>query len=189
MDSFRADAGLLDGVATLGTGSVVERLWTRPACTVIALDATAVSAASNTLAATARAKISLRVAPGDSGAQALSQLVSHLEAHAPWGAQVTVTPGGVAEPCELPTDGPFTRVARAALGEAFEAAAVEIGQGGTIPLVAELAAAYPEAEIVLTAVADPDSLAHGADESLPLADFAAACRAEAAMLAGFAELQ
>jgi hypothetical protein len=41
---------------------------------------------------------------------------------------------------------------------------------------------------LVTAVADPDSRAHGSNESLHLADFAAACLAETLMLDAFAQI-
>ncbi|MFP5283255.1 MAG: peptidase dimerization domain-containing protein, partial [Actinomycetes bacterium] len=184
-----AESGILPGVDYLGAGSVVERMWTRPACAVLAIDTTAVADASNTLLPTARAKVSLRVAPGDSAAAARTALTTHLQAHAPWGAQVTVIPGDVAEPSSLPDQGPYVDAARSALTEAFGVPVVTVGQGGSIPLVAELAAAYPDATILVTAVADPDSRAHGADESLGLADFRSACQAEARMLQAFAAVR
>lgn len=181
-DRLVAESGLLDGVAQLGEGRVVERMWTRPACSVLALDAARVEAASNTLIPSARAKVSLRVAPGDSAATAQQKLLTHLRTHAPWGAQVEVTSGDVAEPFALPDTGPYVHAACEALEAAFGVASVTIGQGGSIPLVAELAVSYPEAAILVTAVADPDSRAHGADESLGLADFRSACLAEAILL-------
>jgi hypothetical protein len=58
-----ADSGLLDGASEVGSGSVPQRLWAKPANTVIGIDITSVAAASNTLIPRARAKISVRVAP------------------------------------------------------------------------------------------------------------------------------
>ena len=77
-DRLRAEAGFLDGVREIGSGSVVERLWTKPAISVIALDATRVADASNTLLPVARAAVSMRVAPGDDAARALGKLKEHL---------------------------------------------------------------------------------------------------------------
>src|SRR6516162_3710154 len=95
---FRADAGLLDGVHLTGTGGLTERLWAGPAVAVIGVDAPSVQAASNTLIPVARAKVSMRVAPGDDAARARDALADHLRAHAPWGAQVTAPPGAAAAP-------------------------------------------------------------------------------------------
>ncbi len=82
-DRLRAESGVLPGVDYLGDGSVVERLWNRPAVAVIALDTTPIARASNTLIPSARAKISLRVAPGDDARRALGCLRAHLESTRP----------------------------------------------------------------------------------------------------------
>ena len=111
-ERLRSEAGLLDGVEWLGEGSLVERLWCRPALAVIALDATRVAAASNTLIPAARAKISLRVAPGDDAHAALGRLTEHLYEHAPWGAHVEVVDGDVGQPAQIPFAGPYARAAR-----------------------------------------------------------------------------
>ena len=186
-ERLRAESGVLEGVDYLGSGSVVERLWNRPALAVIALDTTSVAQASNTLIPCARAKISLRVAPGDDARRALRCLRAHLETHAPWGARVTVTDGDTGEPAEIPFSGPVAEAARAAYATAWGREPVLIGQGGSIPLVAEFADAFPEAAILVTAVGDPDSRPHGIDESLHLGDFAAACVAETLFLAELAD--
>ncbi len=186
-ERLRAESGVLEGVDYLGSGSVVERLWNRPALAVIALDTTSVAQASNTLIPSARAKISLRVAPGDDARRALRCLRAHLETHAPWGARVTVTDGDTGEPAEIPFSGPVAEAARAAYATAWGREPVLIGQGGSIPLVAEFADAFPEAAILVTAVGDPDSRPHGIDESLHLGDFAAACVAETLFLAELAD--
>ncbi|MCW2811711.1 MAG: dipeptidase [Friedmanniella sp.] len=187
-DRLRAESGLLDGVSWIGDGSAVSRLWCRPAIAVIGLDTTPVARASNTLIPAARAKVSLRLAPGDDAARAMGHLVAHLESHAPWGARVAVTPGDLGEPSTVPFAGPYAEVARQAFTTAWGVAPVFVGQGGSIPMVADFSAAYPDATVLVTAVGDPHTRAHGADESLHLGDFAAACRAETLMLAGFAQV-
>ncbi len=187
-DRLRAESGQLDGVAWTGTGSLVERLWCKPAIAVIALDATRVDRASNTLLPSASAKISLRVAPGDDADAALDRLTEHLQAHAPWGAHVRVEPGDTGQPARIPFTGPYADAAGAAFREAWGVAAVFTGQGGSIPMVASFQDAYPGATVLVTAVADPDSRPHGANESLHLGDLERACVAEAAMLARFAEI-
>ncbi|GAB3749440.1 dipeptidase [Microlunatus parietis] len=181
-ERFRAESGMLDSVRTLGEGSVGQRLWEKAAIAVIALDATPVAKASNTLHATARAKISMRLAPGDDAPRALRNLTEHLTANAPWGAQVTVTPGDLGGPSRIPFEGPIAAALGGAITEAWGVEPVLVGQGGSIPMAAEFAIAYPEAAIFLTAVGDPQCRAHGIDESLHLGDFRAACLAEALFL-------
>ena len=185
-ERFRAEAGVLDGVALIGSGEITERMWTRPALSVIGLDATPVAEASNTLIPSARAKVSLRVAPGTDSEAAYAALERHLVDHAPWGAQVSVTRGEVGSAYAIDATGPAYDAARAAFAAAWGTDPVHIGVGGSIPFVAEFAEAFPDAAILVTGVEDPDSRAHGANESLHLAEFEKVCLAEALLLASLA---
>lgn len=185
-ERFRREAGVLDGVRLLGEGSIAERLWAKPTATVLAIDAPRVSEASNTLQPVARAKVSVRLAPGDDAARAHTALAEHLRKHAPWGVHVEVREGDLGEPYAIPATGPAYDAAREAMREAWGREPVDIGVGGTIPFIAEFARAFPEASILVTGVEDPDSRAHGADESLHLGEFERACIAEALLLAKLA---
>jgi acetylornithine deacetylase/succinyl-diaminopimelate desuccinylase-like protein len=184
---LRADAGLLDGVRLTGSGGLTERLWARPAVTVIGIDAPTVGAASNTLIPAARAKVSMRVAPGDDVTRARAALASHLQAHAPWGVHVTTEPGSTAAPYTAQTGGKAYQAMRSALAEAWGAPAVDMGAGGSIPFVTAYAEVFPDAEILITGVEDPDTRAHGANESLHLAVLERACLAETLLLHRLAE--
>jgi acetylornithine deacetylase/succinyl-diaminopimelate desuccinylase-like protein len=179
---LRAEAGVLDGVDLVGTGSVADRLWTKPAISVVGLDATRTSDAANVLIHTAKAIVSMRIAPGDDPKQALEALTEHLRTRVEFGARVTVNPGSLGAPCELDSSTPAYEAARDALTEAFGAAPVELGVGGSVPFIAELAEVFPDATVLVTGVEDPDSRAHGVDESLHLGQFAKACLAEVLLL-------
>ncbi len=179
---LRADAAVLDGVQLIGTGGLTDRLWARPSVTVIGIDAPSVAAASNTLIPAARAKVSLRVAPGDDVTRASDALAAHLKAHAPWGVHVTVRQAATAAPYTVPTGGTAHRAAQWALAEAWGTPAADVGGGGSIPFVTGYAELNPGAEILITGVEDPDTRAHGANESLHLATFERACVAEALLL-------
>lgn len=181
-DELRAQAGMRPGVDLLGTGTLTSRLWTRPAISVLGIDAPPVEGAINQLVPRARARISVRLAPGDDPARAFRALRAHLLAHAPWGAELTVTEGARAAPFVLRTGGPGDRAFRRACREAWGVDPVEIGVGGSIPFVAAFAAIFPEAELLLTAVGDPTSAIHGPNESQDLDDLRKACLAEALTL-------
>ena len=89
---------------------------------------------------------------------------------------------GVAVDGELPCS-PGAGIGRGPLGAAWpESTPVAVGVGGTVPLVHLLASAYPRAAILVTGVEDPDTRAHGYDESLHLGDFRNTCLAEAVLL-------
>lgn len=183
-DRLRSESGLADGVRMVGSGTVVDRLWTKPAVAIVGLDAPRVSGASNTLVPSARAKVSLRIAPGDDPHRAMDLLADHFERWAPWGARLTFIPGDVAQPVHIDADGEVYDVARDALRVAWDGVdPVDIGGGGSIPFIATFQEAFPEAAVLVTGVEDPDTRAHGADESLHLAEFERACLAEALLLA------
>jgi acetylornithine deacetylase/succinyl-diaminopimelate desuccinylase-like protein len=183
-EQVREEAGLLDGVREVGSGSVPQRLWAKPAITVIGIDTTSIDKSSNTLIPRARAKVSMRVAPGGDAAEHLSALTRHLEQHAPWGAQVTVTPGDLGQPYAIDASGPVYDATRAAFRQGWGADPVDTGVGGSIPFIAEFAAAFPAAKILVTGVEDPATQAHSVNESLHLGVLERAAVSEALLLAG-----
>jgi len=181
-EAWREQAGVLPGVQLMGTGSLPSRTWTRPAVSVLAIDAPATDQAINILLPRARAVVSLRLAPGEDAQTAMKALVSHLETNAPWGAHVEVTQGAIGEGFAVETIGPAFDTARAAFAEAYGNDVVEMGVGGSIPFIAEFARAYPGAAVLVTGVGDPASRWHGIDESLHLGMWQKACLAEALLL-------
>jgi acetylornithine deacetylase/succinyl-diaminopimelate desuccinylase-like protein len=182
-EEYRADASVLDGVQLAGTGTIASRLWTKPALSIIGFDAPAVSVASNTLLPRARAKFSLRLAPGQDPAEAMEAVRRHVETYAPFGARVIFTPGESGNAFQTDTGSSAAGLAMWALGEAWGVPAVEMGIGGSIPFISDLTELYPEVQILVTGVEDPDSRAHSANESLHLGDFRNAVVAEALLLA------
>jgi acetylornithine deacetylase/succinyl-diaminopimelate desuccinylase-like protein len=180
--AFRADAGVLDGVRLAGTGSLTARLWTKPALSVIGFDAPSVARASNTITPRATARLSLRIAPGQDPVLAHTALRTHLEEHAPFGARVTVSDGELGKAFQAPTDSPAMQAARWAFSQAWGTDPVDIGVGGSIPFIADLLEVYPDAAILVTGVEDPDSRAHGADESVHLGELERVVLAEALLL-------
>lgn len=185
-DRVRAEAGLLDGVSEIGSGSVPQRLWAKPAITVIGIDTTPIDKASNTLIPRARAKISMRVAPGGDAAAHLDALTAHLQERVPWGAQLSVTRGDLGEPYAVDASGSVYDAARQAFRQAWGTDPIDMGMGGSIPFIAEFAAAFPQAKILVTGVEDPATQAHSINESLHLGVLERAAIAEALLLGNLA---
>jgi cysteinylglycine-S-conjugate dipeptidase len=186
-ERFRAESGVLPDVELVGTGSLADRLWAKPALSVVGIDAPSVADSANILVHRCRAKISLRLAAGQDPRKALDALREHLRTHAEFGVDVTVTGGALGAPCVLDTTSSAYHAAVDALTEAFGVEAVQIGMGGSIPFIAEFEQAFPGAPVLVTGVEDPDSRAHGVDESLHLGQFAKVCLAEALFLRRFAD--
>ena len=183
-ERLRAESGALPDVRWIGDGSVVERLWTRPSLTITGLDAPQVDGASNTLVASARAKLSLRIAPGDTTANAVECLRRHCEQHVPWGAELSFTVVDTGEATRIDATGPAYDAARSAFSDAWDGTPpVDMGIGGSIPFIAEFLETFPEASVLVTGVEDPDTRAHGANEGLHLAEFERVLLAEALLLA------
>jgi acetylornithine deacetylase/succinyl-diaminopimelate desuccinylase-like protein len=186
---LRAESGAAEGIEWIGTGSVVERLWTQPALSITGFDAPKVDGASNTLVPAARCRISLRVAPGDTTANAVACLQAHLEKNVAWGATLDTVVVDTGEATQIDASGPAYDAARAAFAEAWDGTApVDMGVGGSIPFIAEFLEAFPEASVLVTGVEDPDTRAHGANEGLHLAEFEKVVLAEALLLRNLANL-
>jgi acetylornithine deacetylase/succinyl-diaminopimelate desuccinylase-like protein len=185
---LRADAGVLDGVELIGTGSLTSRLWTRPTVTVVGIDVPSTGQASNTLLAHVRAKMSVRVAPGQPAQDVFEAVRAHLLAQPAWGARVEVTLKETGEAFAARADGPAYDAARGAFADAWGVQPVDVGIGGSIPFIAEFAEKFPDAAILVTGVEDPDTRAHGIDESLHLGEFEKVCVAEAVLLERLAAL-
>jgi acetylornithine deacetylase/succinyl-diaminopimelate desuccinylase-like protein len=182
-DRLREESGLLDGVDVIGTGPLLDRMWAKPTATVIGIDAPSVAKSSNTLVPTASAKISIRLAPDEVPMDAYAAVQRHIEAHTRWGAKVEVHLDDQGAGFDADATGPVYDQARAAFTDAWGVEPVDIGAGGSIPFVAAFAEKFPQAAILVTGVEDPDTRAHGANESLHLGEFEKVCVAEAVLLA------
>jgi acetylornithine deacetylase/succinyl-diaminopimelate desuccinylase-like protein len=180
---LREESGLLDGVEVIGTGSLLDRIWAKPTATVIGIDAPSVAKSSNTLVPTASAKVSIRLAPDEDPMEAYAAVQRHIEANTPWGARVDVHLDDQGKGFDAHAQGPVYDQTRAAFTDAWGVVPVDIGVGGSIPFVASFAAKFPDAAILVTGVEDPDTRAHGANESLHLGEFEKVCVAEAVLLA------
>ena len=184
-ERLRAESGAAEGIRWIGSGSTVERLWTKPALSITGLDAPKVAGASNTLVPLARCRISLRIAPGDTTENAVACLRKHLEAHVPWGAGLDITIVDTGEATQIDATGPAYDVARTAFRDAWDGVEpIDMGVGGSIPFIAEFLEAFPQASVLVTGVEDPDTRAHGANEGLHLAEFERVLLAEALLLDG-----
>ncbi|MEU9339030.1 dipeptidase [Streptomyces sp. NPDC048290] len=185
-DRFRADAGVLDGVQLTGTGTVADRLWARPAVTVLGIDCPPVVGSAAAVPPTARARVSLRIPPGTDPATAQDALTRHLTRAAPWGARVTVAPESGGAPFAAATDGPAYAALDRAMRQVYGKPMAHLGQGGSIPLCNVLAGTYPDAEIVLMGVEEPRCLIHAPNESVDPAEIQHMAWVEALFLREYA---
>jgi cysteinylglycine-S-conjugate dipeptidase len=181
-NEVREWAGVRPGVTLIGEGSLTERMWTKPALSVLGIDAPRTPEASNQLVPFARAKVSMRIPPGQDAEEAMEALVKHLESNVPWGAEVKIIREGVGSPFAIEAEGPAYQAMSRAMTEAFGKEPILMGAGGSIPFVAEFARQFPNATLMLTGAGDPRCNAHSEDESVDLSDLEKSCLAEALFL-------
>jgi acetylornithine deacetylase/succinyl-diaminopimelate desuccinylase-like protein len=170
---FRASAAMKPGTRFVGERgySVWERLRTRPALTVIALEAHEIAGSSNQVIDAARARLSLRTVPRMDERRAGALLVKRLTARPPAGAQVTARVTSTARWWTTDPEGPAFEAARRALRAGFGREAAMIGAGGSIGFVAPFSKALGGVPCLLMGVEDPRSAIHSENESLHLGDF------------------
>ncbi len=185
--SFRAEAGFLGATLTGEAGRpVYERLWARPAVSVVALEGTPLAGAPNQLMAEARARVSVRLAPGQDAGRARERVVTFLERDPPFGVEVS-TQAGVGVPgWRSEARGAAFEAARRALAAGYGRPCEIIGCGGTIPFVGPFLEVLGGAPALLLGLEDPPCNAHGENESLDLADFRKAAISVAHLVAELA---
>jgi acetylornithine deacetylase/succinyl-diaminopimelate desuccinylase-like protein len=183
-EQFRADARVLDGVELLGDGRVQDMLWSRPAVSVLGIDCPPVVGSTTAVQAQASARVSLRVPPGIDARLAQDALVAHLQAVTPWNARVEIEREVDAQPFVARTDGPAYAAMSGALEQAFGRPTLTAGQGGSIPLCNVLRDTFPDAEIMLLGVEEPQCLIHAPNESVDPREIERMALAEALFLGG-----
>ncbi|WP_284747860.1 dipeptidase [Amycolatopsis sp. RTGN1] len=185
---FRADAGLSPGAVLLGGGEVADTLWARPALTVLGIDCPPVIGSAAAITPRARARLNLRIPPGVEPPEAAHALTQHLIAAAPWGVHVSAEVEATGHPFRPATDGPAYEAMAGAMQTAYGRPMGRLGQGGSIPLCTVLAETYPDAEILLIGVEEPQALIHAPNESVAPREIAAMALTEALFLREYGAL-
>jgi acetylornithine deacetylase/succinyl-diaminopimelate desuccinylase-like protein len=182
-DELVHDSGLKPGVSDIGTGPILSRLWFQPAISITGIDAPSVQNASNTLIPSVTVKISVRIAPGQTASEAYEIIAAHLRATTPWGAHLEFGNVDLGNPFLVDATGSAAALELDALRDAWDGVdPMMVGVGGSIPFVADLVARFPDAQILITGVEDPQSRAHSPNESLSLTVLERAMLAETLFL-------
>lgn len=178
-EQARCEARATDGVELIGSGTVASRLWSRPSVSVLAIDAPPVAEAINQLVPVARAKVSMRVPPGQGADQALQALKQHLEDNVPWGAKLAFLHEESGEATILDTDNHAVDAWTEGFEHAYGKSPVMVGAGGSIPFIATFQDLYPGNPILVIGCGDPTSSIHAPNESQDLGDLEKATLSEA----------
>lgn len=185
-ETFRSDAGVLDGVDLVSDGagaSVADLTWARPALIVTGIDCPPATNAVNAIPSTATAHLNLRVPPGMDPKEAQDKLVAHLESHVPWNARVEITRDVLASSFSADVGGDVVKHVEACLAASYGRETERMGEGASIPLCATLLEAVPGADIVLYGVEEPQCRIHSSDESVDPREIRDIAVAEALILA------
>ncbi|WP_395359392.1 dipeptidase [Streptomyces sp. YH02] len=186
-EDFRQDAKVLSGVSLPGAGTVADRIWARPAVTVVGIDCHPVAGATPSIPSSARAQISLRVPPGLDSAEVTKLLFAHIEAHTPWNARVSLEQVGQGQPFQADTSSPAYASMAEAMRIAYPGQEMQTaGMGGSIPLCNTLASLYPESEILLIGLSEPEAQIHAPNESVSPDELERLSVAEAHFLLNYA---
>lgn len=170
-EEFRNLAEVVDGQPLVGTGSLGSRIWSGPAITVIGIDAPTVDGALNAVQPHARAKLNVRVHPRQDAKEAQAAVIRHLEQAMPFGITLTVEPGPTGNGFAADTSSPVFSAACSAWTDAWGAETITAGGGGSIPIVAALAQASPEAVVMLGGATDGYANIHGPNERVLIDEF------------------
>jgi len=184
---YRKQSGAVKDLELAGTGSLADRLWNKPALNIIGIDATPIAESSNAIVHTARARFSMRLGPGVEPHDAMESMAKYIEAMDAQGATVSLYPGEEGKPFIVDGSAGAAKLMKQALTDAWGIDAMETGLGGSIPFVADLAETYPDTNILLTGVEDPDTKAHSPNESLDLSVLRHAIEAQVLVLARMAQ--
>ena len=186
-EHFRRDANVLGGVDLIGSGSVADMLWARPAVTVLGIDVPPVIGSASAVQASAAARVSLRLPPGMDGKASQDALIGHLRTRVPWNLHCEIERVAVGDPFVGSLDGPGFESLKSALEESYGRELATAGQGGSIPLCNVLAETFPDAEIFLMGVEEPQCLIHAPNESVDPTEIEHVALAEALFLERYAE--
>lgn len=175
-------ADLFGATQPIGRGSMRDRTSNQPAITVTGIDAPTVANASNTLIPAVSVRVSVRVAPGQDATASADAVIEHLRRHAPFGAHVEVADVEIGEGFLAAEDSDAVALMRASMRDAWQTEPQDIGVGGSIPFISSLARRYPDAQVLVTGVEDPQTMAHSPNESQHLGALRRAILTEALFL-------
>ena len=168
-DVIRSGARLLDGVEPLPDRGLTPAAWVarQPAVTVLSTTFPAPGTEKNAIRKSVSAKLSLRIAPGQTSEELFEAVAAELRRDVPAGLSVTLTTlPGAASSWDYVAQGPAFDAADRAYVAAWGRPPLRIGLGGSIPFVALFGKRFARLPLVLNGVIDPETGAHGPDESM-----------------------
>ena len=188
---IRSGARLLEGVSPLPDRELTPAAWVarQPAVTILSTTFPAPGSEKNAVRKSASAKLSLRIAPGQTGEELFAAVEKVLTTNVPGGAKVTlaILPGA-AESWDYVAKGPAFDAVDRAYEKSWGRAPLRMGLGGSIPFVALFGKRFSRLPLVLNGVIDPETGAHGPDESMHVGVYEKTVQANVRLYAELATL-
>lgn len=184
-DAFADAMGALPAYrARMGDGAALYRAaWYEATVAVNALRAGGEPGqAGNVIVDHAWARLGVRLAPGMAAAATADAIERRLRELTPPGMELALERDAVNDGWRTATGHPAFAVAREAFRRGYGSEPVAVGCGGSIPFVTELSGRLGGVPALLVPVEDPDTRAHGANESVHLGDLERTTRSLAAFL-------
>jgi acetylornithine deacetylase/succinyl-diaminopimelate desuccinylase-like protein len=163
--------------------TALERLWSRPTADINGIWGGYTGPGAKTvIAASAHAKISFRLVPGQDPQAVLAGFRRFVESRLPPGARLEFTDFGASPGLEVPSESRFIAAAQAALEEEYGTKPLLMGCGGSIPVVASFKRLLGLDTILMGFGLDDDQI-HSPNEKFDLTCFFHGARAHARLLA------
>jgi acetylornithine deacetylase/succinyl-diaminopimelate desuccinylase-like protein len=180
VDVIENGAHIIEGVHALPDRGrpPVEWMWRQPSLTVVATTLPTPAIKKNALRQQASAILSIRLAPGQTAEEMVTALERVLLIDPPGGVKVGLCQKGWAgEGWLYEPKGPAFDAADRAYEKAWGSPLVRVGVGGSIPFVALFGRRFGDLPLILNGVMDPETTAHGPNESMHLGVFRKAIKA------------
>ncbi len=149
------------------TELLLNNTWRPTLCVTGADGLPAIGSAGNTLRPETRFKLSFRLPPTTDANVAAAAVKSAIESHPPMGADVAFDVESAMGGWSAPEVAPWLEASMQKASQAFfNADAMYMGTGGSIPFMGMLGSKFPGVQFLVTGVLGPKSNAHGPNEFL-----------------------
>ena len=161
---------------------LLERMWSRPTADINGIWGGYTGAGSKTvIPAHASAKVSFRLVPDQDPDAVLAGFRTFIAERLHSGCSFELNTLHGAPAIKVPTDSPYLEAARSALADVYGKPPVNIGSGGTIPVVGEFKSVLGIDTLLMGFGLDDDRM-HSPNEKFELACFDNGMKAHAALL-------
>lgn len=184
-------AHLLPGIAPLPERDLPPAVWMwhEPAITVLSTTLPVPGREKNAIRQRASAKLSVRLAPTQTADEMVAAIRAAVTADPPGGVRVELRKvASFGEGWLYTPRGAAFVAADAAYRKAWGESLVQVGVGGSIPFVALFGRRFSDLPLILNGVMDPETTAHGPNESMHLGVFRKAIAANVYLYAELAAL-